>query len=1109
VPDQDDKAEVTDTSETPNYPRVGHNQPVKDYNELQQTLGDEIHAHKFSKGRTRERRAGMNISAPFIKRPVATSLLSMGVFLLGALAYPFLPLAPLPEVEYPTITVFTNLPGASPETMASAVATPLERMFGRIAGITQMTSLSQLGSTNITMQFDLDRNVDAAGRDVQAAINAARGQLPANLPTNPIWRKVNPAAIDIVTIALTSDTATTPQLYDVADSTLAQKISQIPGVGQVTVGGSSRPGIRAELNPLLLSKLGLGLEQVRAALGAANADVPKGALWDANRMFVLNNNDQLFLAKEYASLIIAYRNGAPVRLSDVATVVDSQEDIRNAGFVNGKPAVIVQLYRQPQANIIEVTERVEALMPLLQASVPPSMHLDITEERVTMIRASVRDVELTLLISVFLVILVVFFFLRSVWATLIPSVVVPLSLVGTFGVMYLLGYSIDNLSLMALTISTGFVVDDAIVVIENVSRYLEQGLSVREAAFRGSREIGFTVLSMSTSLIAVFIPILLMGGIVGRIFREFAVTLSVAVAFSMIISLTTTPAMCAKFLKPEKDRKHNWLGRASDRAFKRLHDGYASSLRWVLRHQPLVLGIMLGTVCLAIYLYIVIPKGFFPQQDTGRINGYARASEDTSFQTMQQKVRQYMAILTADPAVEIVSGFVRSGNSSYLSITLRPLSERKVSVFEVINRLRPKLARVPGATLFMQPLQDVQIGGRFGNAQFQYTLQGDNLQDLLAWAPLVEQKLRTIPELQDVNSDLQNRALKAGLVIDRDTAARLGLNPQSIDNALYDAFGQRQVSTIYKGINQYHVVMEVAQQFQQSPDALKNMYVRSTTGHEVPLSAFTHYESSRTSLAVAHQGQFPAITFTFNLAPNVTLGEAVVAVQNMVRTMLVPATIHPGFQGTAQVFQSSLASEPYLILGALVTVYLVLGVLYENYVHPITILSTLPSAGVGALLALLIFHTELSIIALIGIILLIGIVKKNAILMIDFAIDAERKEGNSPEQSIYQACLLRFRPIMMTTMAAMFGAMPIAIGGGNGSELRRPLGIAIVGGLMVSQMLTLYTTPVVYLYMDRFRAWVSGGKALRPLEDSRGRNNPEIGLQGVNDGAISANPSGG
>jgi multidrug efflux pump len=1026
----------------------------------------------------------MNISAPFIQRPVATFLLTAALFLSGALAYRFLPMARLPEVEYPTITVFANLPGASPETMATAVATPLERMFGRIAGITQMTSNSQLGSTNVTMQFELDRNADAAGRDVQAAINAARGQLPANLPTNPNWRKVNPADSDFMNLAVTSDTATAPQLYDVAESILAQKLSQIPGMGQVNVGGGSRPGVRAEINPLLLSNLGLGLDQVRAALGAANADLPKGALSDENREYILNNNDQLFLAKEYAPLIIAYRNGAPVRLSDVATVVDSQENIRNAGFVNDKPAVTLDIFRQPQANVIEVADRVRAALPLLQASMPPSMRLEVTEDSTRMIRASVKDVQVTLVISILLVILVVFVFLGSAWATIIPSVVVPLSLIGTFGVMYLLHYSIDNLSLMALTICTGFVVDDAIVVIENISRYLEQGLSAHEAALRGSREIGFTVLSMSTSLIAVFIPILLMGGILGRIFREFAVTLSVAVAFSLVISLTTTPAMCAKFLKPKKDRQHNWLSRAIDRGFKRLYEGYASSLRWVLRHQPLVLGITLGTVCLAIYLYVVIPKGFFPQQDTGRINGNARASEDTSFQSMRQKLIDYMAIVKADPAVEIVSGGINRGNNAGISISLKPLAERKVSVFEVINRLRPKLARVPGSTFFMQPQQDVSIGGRGGNAQFQYTLQGDNLEDLLSFAPVVEQKLRAIPILQDVNSDLQNRALKAGLVIDRATASRLGLTPQTIDNALYDAFGQRQVSTMYKGINQYHVVMEVAQQFQQSPDALKNIYVRSTTGKQVPLSAFTHYESSMTSLAVAHQGQFPAITFSFNLAPGVPLGDAVVAVQDMEHSMVIPATIHPGFQGTAQAFQSSLATQPYLILAALVTVYLVLGILYENYVHPITILSTLPSAGVGALLALLILRTELSIIALIGIILLIGIVKKNAILMIDFAIEAERKESNSPEQSIYQACLLRFRPIMMTTMAAMFGGLPIAIGGGNGSELRRPLGIAIVGGLMVSQMLTLYTTPVVYLYMDRFRAWVSGQKVLRPLADT-------------------------
>jgi multidrug efflux pump len=1026
----------------------------------------------------------MNVSAPFIKRPVATSLLTAALFLSGALAYPALPVSTLPEVAYPTITVYANLPGASPETMASAVATPLERMFGRIAGVTQMTSLSQLGATSITMQFDLDRDVDAAGREVQAAINAARGQLPADLPTNPTWRKVNPAESDIMNVALTSDTATTPQMYDVANAIVAQKISQVPGVGQVTVVGASQPGVRVEVNPLLLSKLGLGLDQVQTALAAANADMPKGALLDGKRMYAIDSSDQLFRAKEYASLIVAYRNGAPVRLSDVATVLDSQEDIRNFGLVNDKPAVDVELYRQPDANIIDVVDRVQALMPVLQASVPASIHLDVAEVRTTMIKASVHDVQVTLIISVLLVIFVVFCFLRSLWATAIPSVAVPLSLVGTFGVMYLLHYSIDNLSLMALTISTGFVVDDAIVVIENISRYLDQGLSPTDAALRGSQEIGFTVLSMSTSLIAVFIPILLMGGILGRIFREFAVTLSVAVVISMVVSLTTTPMMCAQFLGTEKGRKHNWLFRASERGFQWINNGYARSLRWVLRRQPWVLGITMGTVCLAIYLYVVIPKGFFPQQDTGRINGNAHAIENISFQAMWPKVQQYVKIIESDPAVRIVWATSKSSNAAYLSISLKPLAERKVSVAEVINRLRPKLARVPGATLFLTAQQDVQIGGRSSNAQFQYTLQGDNLEDLLSWAAVVQQKLKTVPEIQDVNNDLQNQALRAGLVIDRDTAGRLGLTPDMIDNALYDAFGQRQVSTMYEGLNQYHVVMEVAPQFQQSPDALQYIYVHSPTGQEVPLSAFTHYQASKTSLSVAHQGQFPAVTFSFNLAPNVTLGQGVLAVQRMEHTLVTPATVHPSFQGTAQAFQDSLATQPYLILAALVTVYLVLGILYENYIHPITILSTLPSAGVGALLALRISDTELNVIALIGIILLIGIVKKNAILMIDFAIDAERHEGNSPEESIYQACLLRFRPIMMTTMAAMFGGIPIAVSGGNGSELRRPLGIAIVGGLVVSQMLTLYTTPVVYLYLDRFRAWVSGGKSLRQLADS-------------------------
>jgi len=1027
----------------------------------------------------------MNISAPFIRRPVATSLLTAALLLSGALAYRMLPVASMPEVTYPTIQVGAGLPGASPETMATAVATPLERMFGRIAGINQMTSVSQLGNTFVILQFDLNRDIDAAGRDVQAAINAARGQLPANLPSNPNWRKVNPAESPIMVLALTSDTATQQQMYDAADSILAQKISQVSGIGQVNVGGSSQPAVRVEVNPLLLSKLGVGLDQVRIALAAANANVPKGSLSNGERTTVLNDNDQLFVAREYAPLIVAYRNGAPVRLSDVATVVDGQQNSRNAGTVNGRHSVLLQLFRQPTANTIETVDRVRALLPLLRASVPPSIQIDVSQDRTVTIRASVHDIEVTLVISVLLVILVVFFFLRSIWATAIPSIAVPLSLVGTFGVMYLAGYTIDNLSLMALTISTGFVVDDAIVVIENITRYLEKGMSPIEAALEGSREISFTVLSMSASLIAVFIPILLMGGIVGRMFREFAITLSVAVAISLVVSLTTTPMMCARLLKPEeKRRKHNWIYRASESSFERLYEVYASSLRWVLNHQRTIFAMTLGTVCLAVYLYVIVPKGFFPQQDTGRLNGNARGPEDISFQAMSQKLIQYVDIVRADPAVEVVTGNIGRANTAGLNITLKPLSERKLSADQVINRLRPQLARVPGATLFLQAVQDVQIGGRGGNAQFQYTLQGDNLEDVMTFAPIMEQKMRALPEVRDVNMDLQNRGLQAGLVIDRATASRLGINATTIDNTLYDAFGQRQVSTIYRGINQYHVVMEIDPRFQQSPDGLKNIYVRSSTGQSVPLSAFTHYQQTNTSLAIAHQGQFPAVTITFNLALNVPLGDAVAAIQNVERTINLPTTIHPGFQGTAQAFQSSLATEPYLILAALATVYIVLGVLYENYIHPITILSTLPSAGVGALLAIFVTHSQLDIIALIGIILLIGIVKKNAILMIDFAIQAERNEGNSPEQSIYEACLLRFRPIMMTTMAALFGGIPIAVSRGNGSELRRPLGIAIVGGLIVSQMLTLYTTPVVYLYLDRFRAWVSGGKKLERIDPS-------------------------
>ncbi len=906
----------------------------------------------------------MNISAPFIRRPVATSLLTFGLLLAGSLAYGMLPVASLPEVTYPVIQVFANLPGASPDTMATAVATPLERMFGRIAGINQMTSISQLNSTIVVLQFDLSRDIDGAGRDVQAAINAARGQLPANLPTNPTWRKANPAESPILVLALSSQTATQQQMYDMADSILAQKISQISGVGQVNIGGSSQPAVRVEVNPLQLSNLGVSMDQVRTALGQANANVPKGAVSDINRRFVLNDNDQLFLAREYSPLIVAYHNGAPVRLSDVARVVDSQLNRLNAGTVNGIPSVLIQIYKQPAANTISTSDRVLGLLPFLQASIPPSIRISVSQDRTTTIRASVRDIETTMVIAVLLVVLVVFAFLRSVWATAIPSIAVPLSLVGTFGVMYLAGYTIDNLSLMALTISTGFVVDDAIVVIENITRYLEQGMAPLEAALEGSREIGFTVLSMSTSLIAVFIPILLMGGIIGRMFREFAITLSAAVAISMVVSLTTTPMMCAKLLKSHREgKKHGRMYQISESGFQALYDVYASSLKWVLEHQRLILGVAVGTVCLAVYLYTVVPKGFFPAQDTGRLNGNAIGPEDISFQSMRQKLMQYVAIVQKDPAVAIVAGFIGRQNTASLNITLKPLSERKLSADQVINRLRPQLARVPGANLYLQAVRDVQIGGRIGNSEFQYTLQGDNLQDLLAYSPIMLQRLKALPEIRDVNTDLQNRGLQAGLVIDRETAGRLGITASTVDNALYDAFGQRQVSTIYRGINQYHVVMEIDPEFQQGPTGLNDIYVPSSTGSAVPLGTFTHYASSNTSLAVAHQGQFPAVTFTFNLAPNVPLGDAVTAVQKVEREVGLPTTIHPGFQGTAQAFQDSLATEPFLIAAALATVYIVLGILYENYIHPITILSTLPSAGVGALLAVLVTHSELDIIA--------------------------------------------------------------------------------------------------------------------------------------------------
>jgi multidrug efflux pump len=1134
----------------------------------------------------------MSLSTPFIERPVATTLLTIGIALAGIFAFNNLPVAPLPQVDFPTISVTATMPGASPEVMAETVATPLERHLGVIADVTQMTSQSTLQQTRITLQFELSRNIDGAARDVEAAINAARVDLPASLRTNPTYRKVNPADAPIAILALTSDTLSQGQLYDAGSTVLTPALSQIDGIGQVTLGGSSLPAVRVELNPLALNKYGIGLEDVRAALSSANAHSPKGAIEDNDKHYQIYTNDQVSTAADYLPLVVAYRNGAAVRLPDVAEVTDSVENLRNQGLANGKPSVLVILYRQPNANIIETVDRVRAALPQLHASIAAGIDITMAMDRTTTIRASLHDVETTLVIAICLVILVVFAFLRSARATLIPSVAVPVSLLGTFGAMYLMGYSLDNLSLMALTISTGFVVDDAIVVLENIERHIEAGMGRREAALQGAREVGFTVMSMSLSLIAVFVPILLMGGIVGRLFREFAVTLSIAILISMVISLTTTPMMCAFVLRRERhDRPRGRLYRGSEWVFDSALNFYERTLRAALRAPMMVMLVLLVTVCLNVFLFIEVPKGFFPQQDTGRMIGGIQADQSISFQLMRQKLRQFVGLIRADPAVESIVGFTGGGqtNSGFVFVSLKPLSERKSSVDQVIGRLRGKLGEVAGARLFLQAVQDITVGGRQSNAQYQYTLQGDSLKELYEWGPKVTAELEKIPILTEVNSDQQNHGLETDLVIDRPTAARLGLTVSQIDNTLYDAFGQRQVSVIYAARNQYHVVMEVDPKFWQSPEILKQVWVSSSgaavsgtastnavagtvtpptttnntalittnnaattstsnivntqssvvatqftnnaatpatsatvsptaasiaddaarnqamnslaaTGSNtsststgapvstftetmVPLAAFAHYGPGATPLAVNHQGLFVATTISFNLRPGASLGEATTEIDEAMQRLHVPTTIHGSFQGTAQVFQQSLNNEPVLIAAALLAVYIVLGVLYESYVHPITILSTLPSAGVGAVLALMICNTEFSIIALIGVILLIGIVKKNAIMMIDFALVAEREEGLSSHEAIYRASVLRFRPIMMTTLAAMLGALPLAIGFGEGSELRRPLGISIVGGLLVSQALTLYTTPVIYLYLDRFRLWVM---------HARGRGDPRL-----------------
>ncbi|MGD0141746.1 MAG: efflux RND transporter permease subunit [Rhizomicrobium sp.] len=1083
----------------------------------------------------------MNISAPFIARPVATTLLTAGLIMAGLVAVFLLPVSPMPNVDLPTISVQASMAGASPETMATTVATPLERHLGTIADVDEMTSSSSVGSTRVTLQFGLDRNIDGAARDVEAAINAARADLPTSLKSNPTYRKINPADAPILILALTSDSLSTGQIYDLASTILQQKLSQVAGVGQVQIGGSSLPAVRIDLNPLALFQYGIGLEDVRAALSAANADAPKGSLDQGNLRFQVATNDQATTAAQFQSLIVAYRNNAAVKLSDIANVTDGVEDVRNIGLTNGKPAVLVILYRQPGANIIDTVDRAKAELPELQAALPPAIQVIVANDRTGAIRQSLRDVERTMLLSIVLVVMVVFLFLRNGRAALIPSVAVPLSLIGTFALMYVANFSLDNLSLMALTVASGFVVDDAIVVLENISRHIESGMERMEAVLLGAREVGFTVLSMSLSLIAVFLPILLMGGLVGEFFFEFAMTLSFAIIISLVVSLTTTPMMCRFLASNREQRPQGRVMRAAERAFDAARNFYDRTLVWSLDNPGLIMIILAVTIVLNFYLYIIVPKGFFPSEDTGELFGSIQADQSISFQSMEKKFTQFVTTIAKDPAIQNVTGFTGVGgggprggatNTGSVFVQLVPENQRDVTTDQVIARLRTKLATLEGARLFLQGAQDIRTGGRQSNAQYQYTLQADTLDELNEWLPKITAALQDVSELEDVNSDQQARGLEVELSIDRATAARLGINTTQIDNTLYDAFGQRQVSTIYNELNQYYVVMGVAPQFWQSPDTLKDIYVSTSGGTPsgtqstgavagttivstataataaavasdtvrnqalnalansgrgsastgasvstsqetmVPLAAFSHFGPGTTPLAVNHQGPFVATTFSFNLPQGESLGTAVAAIQRTMSAIHVPVSIHGGFAGTAQVFQKSLANEPLLILAAIVAVYIVLGVLYESYVHPLTILSTLPSAGVGAVFALLVTKTDFTLLALIGVLLLIGIVKKNAIMMIDFALSAERNDGLDSREAIHLACLMRFRPIMMTTFAAILGSLPLALG--FGTQFSESLGISVVGGLFVSQALTLYTTPVVYLYLDRFRLFCKG-----------------------------------